>query len=93
MDAGCTLTDTIISRTNSQCRGRPYLNTFIGPANNDQSLCYAGGYRPRFQVTFGDPFTAHRVIVLSPQSIMTDPRTLFTQSIACIEALIESRDQ
>ena len=30
----CTLTDTIISRTNSRYRGRPYLTTFIGPANN-----------------------------------------------------------
>ena len=36
-----------------------------GPANNDQSLCYAGGQRSMFQLAFEDPLRTHRVIVFT----------------------------
>jgi len=39
------------------------LTKRIGPANNDQSLCYAGGERPYLQFTFGVPLRTHRVLV------------------------------
>ena len=35
----------------------------IGPANNDQSLCYAGYQRRSLQLAFGTSLRDHRVIV------------------------------
>ncbi len=54
----------IISRTSSH-PARMWLWALIGPANNDQSLCYGGGWRQNFQSTFGVPLRTHPVIVFN----------------------------
>jgi len=53
----CTLTDTIISRTNwRRCSSHRTCSLLaIGPANNDQSLCYGGDWRQVFSQRSGAP--------------------------------------